>query len=309
MLLERHLEVKMIDLCLLDGFDNGVQREYRVRRGGTYPGIPQSWLADLLWERSVALSSTSSSHNHYFFVDTFMTPERSIWVHPLDDPEFLRQHPEYKKSSDSEFAPPAGPPPPNGQASGSGAGTSRSQFSDPITHAHPSHQERIRQAGERAAEEARNEPLPTGLKKATRVAKDKSTGKDHVARARERAEKKETEQIAEEEERRTAQAFQRAASTGQAQYLGQSGKSKLDYWAEPPAPYYPPQWLRVWPPPLSFEARQEGQKVFLRPASPGGYGRGYGGGVYGRGYGYGPGIGMGGLGLLGGGLLMGGLLF
>ena len=164
-----------------------------------------------------------------------MTPERSIWVHPLDDPEFLRQHPEYKKSSDSEFAPPAGPPPPNGQASGSnGAGASRSQFSDPITHAHPSHQDRIRQAGERAAEEARKEPLPTGLKKATRAAKDKSTGKDHVARARERAEKKEMELIAEEEERRTAQAFQRAASTGQAQYLGQSGKSKLDYYAEPP---------------------------------------------------------------------------
>lgn len=43
-------------------------------------------------------------HQRTFWVDTNAQPPRSIWTHPLDDPE-------YQRSSTSSFAPPPGPPP------------------------------------------------------------------------------------------------------------------------------------------------------------------------------------------------------
>ncbi|GAA5912678.1 Tis11p [Sporobolomyces salmoneus] len=42
-----------------------------------------------------------NNHNQYFYVDTRATPPRSIWTHPLDEPEY----------KSSQYAPPPGPPP------------------------------------------------------------------------------------------------------------------------------------------------------------------------------------------------------
>lgn len=134
--------------------------------------------------------------------------------------------------------------------------------------------------------------------------KDKSTGMDHVARAREKAERQEAHKIAEEQKVATARAFAVAAQYGQPQYLGKDERSGTEYWAEPPAPGFPPGLFASFPPPYGFESRRDGHRLYVRPAAPSyGYGRGYapmGGGM---------GMGVPILGGLAGGMLLGGLLF
>lgn len=143
------------------------------------------------------------------------------------------------------------------------------------------------------------------MKKISRNMKDKSTGMDHVERARHKAEQREMEQIALEHRRKTAAAFFKAAQFGQAQYLGRDDRSGTEYWAEPPPPGFPPGLLTQFPPPYGFESRRDGPRTFVRPAAPA-MSMGYRGG-------YGP-MGGGGMGLpiaggLLGGMMLGGLLF
>ena len=40
------------------------------------------------------ISQVDSGSGHRFYVDTKATPPRSIWVHPLEDEQYLREHPE-----------------------------------------------------------------------------------------------------------------------------------------------------------------------------------------------------------------------
>lgn len=229
------------------------------------------------------------SHNHFFWVDTKATPPRSIWTHPLDDPEFRKQ----SKDGDAKFAPPPHAPPPDGPSQ-AGSSTQASKVS--------AHQ-RVKAAGDQAAERARAKPAPTGLKKVKRNVKDKSTGMDHIQRARHKAEQREMEIMAAEERRATARAFATAAQYGQAQFLGRDDRSGIEYWAEPPAPGLPPGLFANFPPPYGFESRREGNRTFVRPAAP----------SYGYRGGYGPmggsGMGLPIIGGLAGGMLLGGLLF
>lgn len=252
------------------------------------------------------------SHQHFYYVDTTAHPPRSIWTHPLDDATFLKANPQFQDlargargrpsedagTSDApappSFAPPAHAPPP--QIS------SQRHKSSGI-----SRQQRIKAAGDAAAEEARGEPEPTGLKKISRHIKENTTGKDRIARRREAAEKAEAQKIVREERREAAQAFIKAAQTGQPQLVGTDERNGTTYFAEPPMPGVPIQMiLRTFPPPYGFESRRDGNTIYMRPAAPPMYGgRGmYGGGGYG-GYGMGMPI-MGGM--LGGALL-GGMLF
>ncbi|EJD55063.1 hypothetical protein AURDEDRAFT_178889 [Auricularia subglabra TFB-10046 SS5] len=63
--------------------------------------LPEGWIRQF-----------DSNNNAWFYVDTRANPPRSIWVHPLDDPEYQRTH----KDKDvapaySGYSAPAGPPP------------------------------------------------------------------------------------------------------------------------------------------------------------------------------------------------------
>ncbi|GAA5834188.1 hypothetical protein JCM11251_000566 [Rhodosporidiobolus azoricus] len=48
----------------------------------------------------------NEQHNAPYWVDTNANPPRSIWCHPLDDPEYQRS-----QGGSTAFAPPPGPPP------------------------------------------------------------------------------------------------------------------------------------------------------------------------------------------------------
>ncbi|KLO17071.1 hypothetical protein SCHPADRAFT_188013 [Schizopora paradoxa] len=74
-------------------------------------------------EVGVAKRYMRTDCNHQ--VDTKADPPRSIWVHPLDDEQYLKGHPEAREKSPSPYRPPAGPPPPG--ASSSAASTSSSR--------------------------------------------------------------------------------------------------------------------------------------------------------------------------------------
>ncbi|CAO1628487.1 unnamed protein product [Parajaminaea phylloscopi] len=208
--------------------------------------LPSGWVKQ--WD---------AAHQHFFWVDTQSSPPRSIWTHPLDDPLFRKAHPQYgSNDKGAGYAPPQSAPP------GDAAGGSTSH------HPPASQHDRVKAAGERAAEQARQEPAPTGLKKMRRQAKDKSTGMDHVQRARHKAEQREMEIIAAEQRRETARAFALAAQFGQAQFLGRDDRTGAEYWAEPPAPGFPPGLFANFPPPYGFESRRDGNRTFVRPAAP-----------------------------------------
>ncbi|TDL28596.1 hypothetical protein BD410DRAFT_893577 [Rickenella mellea] len=66
-----------------------------------------------------------SNYNRPFYVDTKATPPRSIWVHPYEDEQYLRDHPEVREkigrpSSAEGYRPPPGPPTPQRPASYNG---------------------------------------------------------------------------------------------------------------------------------------------------------------------------------------------
>ncbi|KIY66160.1 hypothetical protein CYLTODRAFT_423659 [Cylindrobasidium torrendii FP15055 ss-10] len=60
-----------------------------------------------------------------FWVNTQAHPPRSIWVHPYEDEEFLKEHPDIREKESSRsthqskgYAPPPGPPPTHQQGAG-----------------------------------------------------------------------------------------------------------------------------------------------------------------------------------------------
>ncbi|KAJ7225649.1 hypothetical protein GGX14DRAFT_693588 [Mycena pura] len=57
------------------------------------------------------ISQTDAGTGHTFYVDTKATPPRSIWVHPLDDEQYRREHPDEKKHHDApSYSAPSTPP-------------------------------------------------------------------------------------------------------------------------------------------------------------------------------------------------------
>jgi len=45
------------------------------------------------------ISQVDQNSGHKFYVDTKATPPRSIWVHPLEDEQYLREHPEAREKA------------------------------------------------------------------------------------------------------------------------------------------------------------------------------------------------------------------
>ncbi|KAJ7900205.1 hypothetical protein B0H14DRAFT_2672715, partial [Mycena olivaceomarginata] len=58
------------------------------------------------------ISQVDSGSGHTFYVDTKATPPRSIWVHPLDDEQYLREHPEVREKQDHKTPQYSAPPTP-----------------------------------------------------------------------------------------------------------------------------------------------------------------------------------------------------
>jgi hypothetical protein len=46
------------------------------------------------------ISQVDSNSGHRFYVDTKANPPRSIWVHPLEDEQYLREHPEAREKQE-----------------------------------------------------------------------------------------------------------------------------------------------------------------------------------------------------------------
>ncbi|THH06948.1 hypothetical protein EW145_g3725 [Phellinidium pouzarii] len=65
--------------------------------------IPDGWVKEY-----------DERYQQHYYVDTRATPPRSIWVHPYQDEQYLREHPSLReklaRQRSSEFAPPPGPP-------------------------------------------------------------------------------------------------------------------------------------------------------------------------------------------------------
>ncbi|KAJ7071157.1 hypothetical protein C8F01DRAFT_418661 [Mycena amicta] len=57
------------------------------------PPLPVGWIEQV-----------DSNSGHTFYVDTLAKPPRSIWVHPLEDEQYLREHPAAREKAN------AGPP-------------------------------------------------------------------------------------------------------------------------------------------------------------------------------------------------------
>jgi len=64
--------------------------------------LPDGWIKDF-----------DPNTNHHFYVDTNCEPPRSCWVHPYDDPQFRREHPDQLPAGRStpRYNPPATAPP------------------------------------------------------------------------------------------------------------------------------------------------------------------------------------------------------
>ncbi|KAJ6574978.1 hypothetical protein B0H19DRAFT_1126624 [Mycena capillaripes] len=63
------------------------------------------------------ISQVDNSSGHRFWVDTKANPPRSIWVHPLEDEQYLREHPEAREKArpaadekQSQYSAPPTPP-------------------------------------------------------------------------------------------------------------------------------------------------------------------------------------------------------
>ncbi|KAJ1309746.1 hypothetical protein OPQ81_006511 [Rhizoctonia solani] len=74
--------------------------------------LPKGWVRDY-----------DHANKHHFYVDTTTKPPRSIWVHPFEDEQFQREHPEL-------FRPPSGAPP-SGARGNAVAGPSNEQDGKP----------------------------------------------------------------------------------------------------------------------------------------------------------------------------------
>lgn len=303
----------------LDVPRNGIPTLHRRSMEDEGRPLPLGWIRQF-----------DAKESHQYFVDTNVTPARSIWHHPYDDDQYLStltsEERESLQSTSSMMKPskadmaadssadesdsghhPSKPPPPS--ASATATGPSSSSFPHdlpdrPNGPATPPHSE------------------TGGLNKLGRKVKDALTASTHEERERQRAGRARDEQEAYARYRHLRAAMTQAAQTGQPQLLGQNAAGQ-DVYMEPP--------------------RTDGYGDLVYPGG-GGYGASAGGGAaaggsyqaynpytqgpyanpdnrfvayprpnyaYGRpyGYGYGGGMGMPLMGGMLGGMMLGGVLF
>jgi len=250
-----------------DDGERGLSTEERVDMEDSFRELPDGWRREF-----------DPSTEHFFYVDTKASPPRSIWVHPLDDPDFLKSHPQYREASRLS-SPPEGAPPVDekGRQQQHGGASSHAPVAaaaSSSSHGHGSHSEQ-------------RKPKSKDERTLGRKMKDKLTGSTHEERVLQRRKQKEAELKAHQQYIMRRNEIIKAQREGRLQTV----------YAAPSMPY----GSRYG----GYNSYGYGGGMYGRPMY-GGYGGGYGG--YGPGYGGGMG-GMGaGMGLLGG-LAVGSLLF
>ncbi|EMD42165.1 hypothetical protein CERSUDRAFT_70547 [Gelatoporia subvermispora B] len=217
------------------------------------------------------------NNNHPFWVDTRANPPRSIWVHPYEDEQFLKEHPDIRDKLAQLRAKGAGPddnPPPYSPRRHSYSGTSsNSRLNVP----------RPGGANDRNATSHPPSPAPGASAKQRGFfgkLKDKAIGTKEEREAAQREQERVMQEVAQQRAQQRRQ--QRVSAPG---------------YAVPGPSYRPSYGAPVGSPGRTRYTTRYGSGL-------GGFGRncGYGGGYggYGGGYGYGDGYGRSGFG--GGGL-------
>lgn len=228
--------------------------------------LPQGWVRTF-----------DPESGHQFFVDTTQDPPRSIWTHPYDDEQYLSSLPSAERERIESGSEPT------------------------MFHRRATQDDMM---AEHTDEDDNTEDLPARPEKLSlgRKLKNKLTGTTHQQREEERKKRGQSERDAYKRHMAFRNAMQKAAQTGEPQYLGKDANGKPVY-VQPPSgatddsSYYAskdstrtvvnPFGSGMYSAPSSRYARPSG--AYYRP-------RGYG---YGGGYGVPLGLGVGG-GLLGG---------
>lgn len=230
--------------------------------------LPKGWIRQF---------DPSTQHN--FFVDTLANPPRSIWVHPYDDPQFQREHPdEVRKEAERLHKEHMVHVDTDDEDDTHSASTSASATKRKDSHA------------------SKDPSQPKGLKKFGRSLKDKVTNTTHEERVARRKAQREAEQRAMQQHAAIRQALATATRTGQPQLVGRDRQGR-EIFAQPPPPgafgygatlgYGPYQTL---------DGPYGAYGPYARPMGP-----------YDRPFGMGAGLPI--LGGLAGGMLLGSLLF
>ncbi|SNX87566.1 uncharacterized protein MEPE_06276 [Melanopsichium pennsylvanicum] len=226
------------------------------------------------------------STHHNFFVDTLANPPRSIWVHPLDDEQYQRDHPEEVRRERERIE----------KEQLVHADTDDEDDHVHHQHHHQQHSDTSTVAGASSSSSTQTK----GLKKFGRNLKDKMTNSTHQEREAKRQAQREAEQRAIQQHAAIRQALQTATRTGQPQLVGKDKQGREIYAQPPPSGAFGFGATLGYGPYQTFDGPYGAYGPYARPIGP--YNRGYG-------YGGGAGLGMPMLGGLAGGMLLGGLLF
>ncbi|EPQ28044.1 uncharacterized protein PFL1_04371 [Pseudozyma flocculosa PF-1] len=255
--------------------------------------LPKGWIRQ--WD--------PESH-HNFFVDTQANPPRSIWVHPFDDDQFQREHPDEVRKErerlERENLVHAETDDDDDEHQHLGAaskGKPSSSSGKPHLGAAAVGGGGVGAAAGSSSSASASTQQPKGMKKFGRTLKDKMTGTTHEQREQQRRQREAAERRAMEQHQMIRNALIRAAQTGQPQFLGRDQQGR-EIFAQPP----PPGAFRMGPslgygPYQTMNGPYGGYGPYSRPMGP---------------YARGGGMGMGGMPILGGlagGMLLGGLLF
>ncbi|GAK66756.1 uncharacterized protein PAN0_014c4979 [Moesziomyces antarcticus] len=222
--------------------------------------LPHGWIRQ--WDPST---------HHNFFVDTLAKPPRSIWVHPFDDDQFQREHPDDIRREHERYE--------------------REQ----MVHADTDDEDEQPRKHSHAAATGSSASQPKGLKKFGRSLKDKMTNTTHEEREAKRKAQREAEQRAMQQHAMIRQALVTATRTGQPQFIGKDQQGR-EIFAQPPPPgAFGGGATLGYGPYQTVGGPYGAYGPYARPMGP--YSRPYGG------------TGMPILGGLAGGMLLGGLLF
>ncbi|TKY90331.1 hypothetical protein EX895_000329 [Sporisorium graminicola] len=225
------------------------------------------------------------STHHNFFVDALANPPRSIWVHPFDDAQYQREHPDEVRKERERIE-------------REHIVHADTDDEDDDHHHRSSSSKQHQSTSSAAAATSSSQAQPKGMKKFGRSLKDKLTNTTHAEREAKRQAQREAEQRAYQQHQAIRQALMTATRTGQPQLVGRD-KQGREIFAQPPPPgAYGYGATLGYGPYQTLDGPYGAYGPYGRPMGP--YSRPYGGGM---------GMGMPILGGLAGGMLLGGLLF
>lgn len=286
----------------LDVPRNGIPTLHRRSMEDEGRPLPNGWIRQY-----------DAKESHQFFVDTNVSPPRSIWHHPYDDDQYLST----LSSEERERLQVTAQTPSHADIA------AESSADDSDNGHHLNKQDAKPTKSSHVAFELPERPAPDdkkdgggGLSKLGRKVKDKLTASTHEERERDRERRNQEEQEAYARYQQIRSAMTRAAQTGQPQRLGKNADGQ-DVYMEPPR--VDAYGNHMAPGGYGYGGVSGGRYQAYNPYTQGPYGNpnarfvayprpsyAYGR-PYGRGYGGGMGLPLAG-GVVGG-MMLGGLLF